>query len=283
LLADGETPWCFAFESGPASGWPGTDLIESLVLRLGGADVYDDWTFHRESFDSPAVLDAGRFAEELLFEPGFVQGGPGLISRRFFFDPLLNITRRDALTGAPDPDCWLFHQADFMLGDLPVGVEGGTDIDFFPLPPATVAESVPATGGGAYIGVMSDRPEVRALVEFLASPRYGELRAASVGVSGFLSANASFDVSRYLENESQPLGTIRYAVATVVRDAVAADVFRLDASDLMDPSIGGFAPDGQPGAFWQGMLDFVDGVRTIDEVLSDIEAEWVALEAEGGS
>jgi hypothetical protein len=31
------------------------------------------------------------------------------------------------------------------------------------------------------------------------------------------------------------------------------------------------------------MLDYVDGVRTIEQVLSDIEAAWVALEeGEGG-
>ncbi len=29
------------------------------------------------------------------------------------------------------------------------------------------------------------------------------------------------------------------------------------------------------------MLDWVDGVRTIDEVFADIDAEWAALKAEG--
>ena len=32
-----------------------------------------------------------------------------------------------------------------------------------------------------------------------------------------------------------------------------------------------------PGAFWQGMLDWVDGVRTIDQVFADIDEEWAAL------
>ena len=36
-----------------------------------------------------------------------------------------------------------------------------------------------------------------------------------------------------------------------------------------------------PGAFWQGMLDWVDGIRTIDQVFADIDAEWAALEAQG--
>ena len=35
--------------------------------------------------------------------------------------------------------------------------------------------------------------------------------------------------------------------------------------------------DGGPGAFWQGMVDWVDGTRTIEQVFADIDAEWAAL------
>ena len=35
IVADGGTPWCFGFESGAGSGWPGTDFIESLVHASG--------------------------------------------------------------------------------------------------------------------------------------------------------------------------------------------------------------------------------------------------------
>ncbi len=31
------------------------------------------------------------------------------------------------------------------------------------------------------------------------------------------------------------------------------------------------------------MLDWVDGVRSIDEVFADIDAEWAALSADGKS
>src|SRR5712691_3997243 len=39
----GSTPWCVGFESGAASGWPGTDWLEDIVLRQAGADKYDQW------------------------------------------------------------------------------------------------------------------------------------------------------------------------------------------------------------------------------------------------
>ena len=82
------------------------------------------------------------------------------------------------------------------------------------------------------------------------------------------------------EDESEAKRAVRTALGTAARDAIAAGVFRFDASDLMPSPIGSFNR-AELGAFWQGMLDYVDGVRTMDQVLSDIEAAWVALEAEG--
>ena len=71
IVADGRTPWCFGFEdeADGASGWPGTDFIESLVLRVGGVDTYDAWTRGEVAFTSPAVMDAGRRADNLVSSP----------------------------------------------------------------------------------------------------------------------------------------------------------------------------------------------------------------------
>ena len=268
-----------AFEAGLASGWPGTDLIESLLLRIGGVEAYDDFSYHRAPFDSPEVSAAGRYLEDVLFTPGFVRGGPGLISTVNAMEPLFSLLARDPETNEVDPTCWFFHQGDFVLAQMPAGTQIGVDVDFFPLPPVVSGATAPATGGGNYAGVMNDRPEVRRFVEFLASPRYGEIWA-SARTGHFLSANARFDVSNYGGSEVDPEGSLRIAVGETVRDAVGAGVFRFDASDLMPPEIGAVGPDRERGAFWQGMLDFTDGVRTIEQVLADIEADWVALEAE---
>ena len=35
--------WCVGIESGAASGWPGTDWIEDIVLRQAGPDSYNQW------------------------------------------------------------------------------------------------------------------------------------------------------------------------------------------------------------------------------------------------
>lgn len=68
------------------------------------------------------------------------------------------------------------------------------------------------------------------------------------------------------------------------RAAIDAGVWRADASDLMPLSFASWTDDYIPGPYWQGMLDWVDSVKPIEEILADIQ---VAREAEvadlGGS
>ena len=73
-------------------------------------------------------------------------------------------------------------------------------------------------------------------------------------------------------------------MASVAQTALAAGLFRFDASDQM-PSEIGVPPKtttaSRGRSLLQGMLDWVDGVRTIDQVFADIDAEWAALESAG--
>src|SRR5262249_36102637 len=43
IVADGGTPWCIGIESQAATGWPGTDWIEDILLRTQPTSVYDNW------------------------------------------------------------------------------------------------------------------------------------------------------------------------------------------------------------------------------------------------
>ncbi len=51
-------PWCAGFESGEATGWPGTDWIEDVVLRDEGPEVYDQWVTHEIPFNDPRIVSA---------------------------------------------------------------------------------------------------------------------------------------------------------------------------------------------------------------------------------
>jgi alpha-glucoside transport system substrate-binding protein len=282
IVADGGTPWCFGFASGFASGWPGSDLLESLVLRVGGVDTYDAWTVGDVGFTSPAVMEAGRLADALISEPGFVRGGPELISNETYENQLFHMLNRNGVTGEPEPECWLHHQANFILRLVPPETRIGEDVGFFVLPPVDPDQPTPSIGGGLFASVLVDRPEVRAFVEFMASPEWGEVWAADPDGS-FISANRRFDTSTYGDGAEDPAAAVRIAMASATRTALDADVWRYDASDLMPTQIGGWSEGVGPGAFWQGLLDWVDGIRTIEEVFADIDAEWAALKAEGES
>jgi hypothetical protein len=274
MVADGRTPWCVGFSSPPADGWPGTDWLESLVLREAGPTIYDDWVAHRVPFDTQAVRSAAARLDELVSTPGFVWLGKERISQLGALDDIPLELERD------DPSCWMLHQGDFMLGFFSPDTQLGQDIDFFVLPPIDPSSPTPVLGGGAYVGALADRPEVRALLEHLASPRWGEMWARQPG-STFLSPNARFDTNQYGADAGESERAIRAPLGTATRDAVAAGVWRFDASDLMPVAIGSLKGGGEgpePGLFFQGMVDYVDGKRSIEQVLIDIEAAWVALE-----
>ncbi|MDH3682307.1 MAG: ABC transporter substrate-binding protein, partial [Acidimicrobiia bacterium] len=42
-VADGVTPWCIGLGSDAATGWPGTDWIEDIMIRTVGVEGYLEW------------------------------------------------------------------------------------------------------------------------------------------------------------------------------------------------------------------------------------------------
>ena len=173
IVADGRTPWCFAFEDGEASGWPGTDFLESLVLRVGGVETYDAWTRGEVGFTSPEVMKAGRLADALVSAPGYVRGGATSISDEPFRNQLQLMLARDSVTGETEPECWMFHQALFLLTTITAVDQVGTDVDFFVLPPVDPRRPNPAIGTATFMSALTDRPEVREFMAFVASPEWG--------------------------------------------------------------------------------------------------------------
>ena len=79
-----------ASPSSPATAPAGPVPTSSRVwcIRAGGVDTYDAWTTGEIGFTSPAVMEAGRLADDLIFEPGFVRGGPATISEQWYYEPI---------------------------------------------------------------------------------------------------------------------------------------------------------------------------------------------------
>jgi DNA-binding SARP family transcriptional activator/ABC-type glycerol-3-phosphate transport system substrate-binding protein/tRNA A-37 threonylcarbamoyl transferase component Bud32 len=279
IVADGGTPWCFGFESGQATGWPGTDFLESLVLRVGGVETYDAWTRGEIGFTNPAVMAAGRLADALVFKPGYVRGGTASINDEPFQNQLPHMLHRDGATGETKPECWLNHQAQFALTGIPAADRIGTDVDFFMLPPIEPNRPTPAIGTANFASALNDRPEVREFMRFAASPEWGSHYWAAGENAGFFSPNQRFDPSNYRDASHDPgADDVTTSIADATLSALRSDAFRMDASDQMPAEIGALTLEGGPGAFWQGMVDWVDGTRTIEEVFAGIDSAWAALD-----
>jgi DNA-binding SARP family transcriptional activator/ABC-type glycerol-3-phosphate transport system substrate-binding protein len=249
IVADGGTPWCFAEASGLASGWPATDWVEDLLLRESGPEVYDAWVAGDAAFNSPPVRRAFERLGQLAFTDGYVHGGIRLALNTQFWEGLWQLS-------AEPPGCWLHHQASFASAWLPEDVVLGEDIATFPTPPMNPDHPEITLIGGDFALVYTDRPEVRAVVEYLASPAFGRQLAES---RWFLAPNRRFEMAVYPDTWRQELG------AKLAR-AQDADSVRFDGSDLLPPSLG-------TSPLWNAMTDYLrGGPDTLDEILARLDA-----------
>jgi len=255
MVANGDTPWTIGLESGAASGWPGTDWIEDIMLRTAGPDVYDQWVDHEISWTSPAVKTAFQYFGQIALNPEMVYGGPtGELTTNFGDAP-------NALFTKP-PEAYMLKQATFIqsfIRDQNPGVEPLTDYNVFLFPPIQPQWGNPVLGAGDLVGVFNDTPEAKALANYLAS---AEAQAIWCGELGKIAVNTKVDPSIYPD-------PITAKAADIVQ---SADVFRFDASDLMPAAVGS-------GTFWSGILDYINGIP-LDTVLENIEQSAVAAYAQ---
>ncbi len=248
IVADGGTPWAIGLESGGATGWPGTDWIEDILLRTAGAAVYDQWIAHDIAWTDPLIKTAFEYFGDIVLNADYVFGGTtGALTTNFGDSP------NDLFVDPPN--AYLHHQASFIEGfftaDFP-GLVPGTDYGWFVTPPIDETLGTPAFGGGNVVVTFSNSPEAQALMRYLASAAVQEVLAARVG---FISANKSVSSNVY------PSDIVR----AIADSLVNASAFRFDASDLMSEEIG--------AAFWKAVVDYVGG-EDLDAVLGDMEAAY---------
>ena len=252
MVANGDTPWCVGLESGTATGWPFTDWVEDVVLRLHGAEVYDQWVNHEIPFDDRRIVEAMEYVTSLWEGKTFSSGG-SIVATSF----------QDNGQPLVDGNCMMHRQASFFAAFLPAGTPtgdgspGAVDVFYFP----STGESRPVLGGGTFAAAFEDRPEVWAVIEYMSSAEYAERRQAAQaerqgGLSGFLSAAQGQDENVYSALEQSFLEIL-----------LSADPFRFDASDLMPQDVGA-------GTFWSEGVSLVNGQKSAQEAAEAIEASW---------
>ena len=249
----GAAPWCAGFASGDASGWPGTDWIEDMVLRQSGPDVYDQWVANEVKFTDAPIKEAFEATGKILLNPSYVNAGFGDVKS------INSVAFADVAAKVADGSCPMTHQASFLSsnfltvknasgGDVKVAPDG--DVYAFLLPGVTEGK-LAVEGGGEFVTTFSDDANVQKVAEFMSTPDFANAR---VKLGGVISANKGADPSLASSEFLQE-------AMKVVQDPNTT--LRFDASDLMPATVGA-------GSFWKGMVSWIDGTPT-DQVLSDIQ------------
>jgi alpha-glucoside transport system substrate-binding protein len=250
VRADGLVPWCIGISSGEASGWPFTDWLEDVILRLWGPEVYDGWVTNEVRFDDPRIREAVELVGRIWFTEGNVAGGRSAIVRTGFADAGL------PLLGG---ECLMHRQASFYASELAaagavLGAQG--DVNVFYLPTIDGRFGQVVLGSGNVIAALTDRPAAYAALAYVASPEYANTRIVA-GTGGFWSAN-----------KRQTPGLHRNEVdARIAQILLTANPFRFDGSDLMPTGVGS-------DEFWRASTAYVNGSLTTDDFLDRVQAAW---------
>ena len=248
IAADGGKPWCIGLGSDLATGWPGTDWVEDLMLRTQTPEVYDGWINNSVKFNDPRVIEAldeyGWFAKN----DAFVAGGANSA-------PMVSFKESPKGLFKSPPACYLHHQASFIPSFFPEGQQDAGDFFYFP-PYASKNLGNPVLGGGTIMTITKDSKAARAWMDFIMSPQASEIWMAE---GSFLSPLKTADIRKYKSASLRKQAEI----------LLNATTFRFDASDLMPGAIGA-------SSFWSGMIDFSRG-RTSKQVADDIQRSWDIL------
>lgn len=250
IVDDGGTPWCIGLGSGSATGWPATDWVEDLMLRIQPPAVYDKWITNEIKFDDPRVIAA---IEEFGFfarNDKYVAGGAGTVASTDFRDS------PKGLFSSP-PQGYMHRQASFIPAFFPEGTMVGTDADFFYFPAYAGKDlGKPVLGAGTVWTITNDSKGAHDLIKWLREPKAHEIWMTR---KGFLTPHKGVDPNKFGDTTLRKMNDI----------LLNATTFRFDGSDLMPGGVGA-------GSFWTGMVDYCGG-KPAKEVAQEIQKSWDSL------
>ncbi len=264
IVADGTNPWCVsAGGPGAATGWQITDWVEEVVLKTKGVAYYNDWISHKVTFQDPGIKEAfDKYVGKIFFTPKYVFGGNTAIAatdQKTPMDPMFTDDLKN-------PKCWMqkiptWYGPDFFpdqrASSKPSKYIIGTDVGIFPFPTIDPAQKN-AEGSADTLMVLVDRPEVRAVAEFLATPE---------GIQNWIRAGSAISTNTKTPADWYA-GSYKLKVAAEISNSASAIGF--DASDLMPGKVGA-------GTFWTQTVAWSNaGGTNTDAVLKAIDDSWPA-------
>jgi alpha-glucoside transport system substrate-binding protein len=242
ILDGGLPPWSMGMESAEASGWPGTDWIQQILLNESGTTVYDGVIDGTVPFTDSRMKDAWEKFGDIALTSGYtVQGGAAGINATNFVDssyPPFETPPTAAMVYLGG------FASGFITTQFPDAVPG-QDFDFFPFPGGAV------TGGANIVYAFNSDPTTCSLLNWLASAQAQQIW---VDRGGFTSVNSQVSLDSYPDSVAKG----------EAEQLVNASVFRFD----LDDAIGGALQQ----AYFQGVTQYLANPSSLDSILSNIEA-----------
>ncbi|WP_112467808.1 extracellular solute-binding protein [Streptomyces triticisoli] len=250
--------WCIGMGDDGASGWPGTDWIEDLVLQREGPDTYEKWALGTGGvkwWRSDPVRTAWEAWAGLLRQ-----------NREAAERALLTDHRGDpdshGLLFEGRGGCTLEHQGSFARSFYRSDTKHARLMDSAPLLPGGGGRVRAHEVTGDFAALFSDRPQARALIRRLAS-REGQQKWADLA--------DVFSANRRVEPHGN---AVERGIARRLREGPRC----LDASDVMAPAV--------RGAFYEAVLLTIARVATgqdpdVPGLLKDVQRVQDARSAQG--
>lgn len=244
MAADGNVPWAMGFESGDATGWTGSDWIEDILLVRQGPDYVRGLIDGSTPYNDAGVRDAYEIYGTWATDPKYTVGGAQGTLSTSFQDAIYQVFQ-------DPPQAMMVRQSGFAGGLIAAqfpDLQYGTDYDFFQLPEAQAIQT-----GSDWMMAFSDKPAVKAVFSYLASPAGAQAWAQTgFDITPNITAQGGY------ENESlSKRADILYGAADTV-------------PDIGDTITGGFGT-----AEWRGIVNWVNG-GNLDQILNDIAAAQAA-------
>ncbi|HEY4037084.1 MAG TPA: ABC transporter substrate-binding protein [Ktedonobacteraceae bacterium] len=247
IASNGRYPWAIGVENGPASGWPASDWIAEIYLKLFGPEMYDKWVAHKIPWTHRSIKTAFQLFGKIASGQHYVNGTPQSI-QAISFDKAIQEPF------ANPPQAYMDYLGDFattLIAQAYPHAKAGTDYNFFPFPTLTNQYQDALTGSTDVVVVMKNTAAAQTLINYLAT---AEAQTIWVKRGGFTSPNKSIDLGAY------PNAVTRASAQMLT----STTLFRYGAGDLMPPPI--------QRSFWQGLLTFIGDQSRLDSVLNDIES-----------
>ena len=241
--AAGLAPWSMGVEAEAASGWPGSDWLQQIILNMdGGEDLYDGLVDGSIPYTDPRVKQAWEQFGKIALTQGYVsQGGATGI----------NATKFQDATYPPFQDppgaamMYLGGFASTFIAEQFPNLQPETDYDFFTFPGGKV------TGGANIVYAFNSDPATCSLLMHLASAEAQEIWVES---GGFTSVNEAVPMEAYPDPIAEKSA----------RQLLEAPAFRFD----LDDAIGGATQD----AIFAGVTQYLANPGQLDSILQNIQA-----------